>query len=474
MEKFSDDINVERPFRFNDNEDNDQKHSTESTGVVFTDEVAAESEPSSCSTYDAFAHELTTEFPDGGLQAWTVVFGSWVGLMPVLGIINTISSIHLYISKHQLAHDKVGSISWIFSLYTFLNLAIGIVAGAAFDVYGIKVVLLVGMILNCGGLYATAFSTKLWHFILSFGVCAGIGSGITLVPLVSVISHWFLKRRGLANGIAKSGSIAGVFFPMMLRSLFPQIGFKKTMVILASIAVFLSTISFFTVKDRSAVLNSETSHIPKGKRLVEAYKHILNYQTFKQKDYLFLVIGMFFSEFSAMLVITYIASYGATRHLNSSTTYIIVTVMNASGIVGKVLPNYLSDKFGRFNMMIVIMVMMIIALFAIWLPYYNLAGFYLFAIAFGFTFGGIYALTPVVLSQISQTKELGSRYATAYFFVSFSNLISIPVGSHLINQQTISHYNHMIIFSGCALIVATLFIILSRMTLVGWKVRSYV
>lgn len=424
--------------------------------------------------YDAFAHEDQDSFPDGGLQAWIVVIGSCLGLMTVFGVMDTMSSIQLYIIKHQLSDVKISSVSWVFSLYMFTNLSMGVIAGPIFDIYGIKGILFFGIILNCGGLYAVAFSTKLWHFVLSFGICTGIGSGLMLTPLVGVVSHWFLKKRGWANGVSECGSASGVFFPIMLRSLYPSIGYTKAMVILASICVFLGIISLLMVKDRCNVLNADSLHIPKRERLIDAYKHMVNFKNFKEKGYLFLVIAMFFNEFSIILAITYVSSYGTVRGLTDSTTYLVVTVMNAFGILGKIIPTLLSDYIGRFNVMILIAITMIISLFAIWLPYYNLVGFYIFAGVYGFAFGAAYALTPVVIAQISHTKEFGSRYATAYFIVAFGNLISMPIGSQFINKETITNYNHMIIFAGSTMIVATIFFIVSRILVGGWKIKCYV
>jgi MFS family permease len=429
---------------------------------------------SDASSYDAFALDRDQYFPDGGVTAWVTVFGSCIGLMTVFGIMDTMASVQLYITKHQLADVKLSSVSWIFSLYMFTNLAMGVIAGPIFDIFGARRILIVGMILNCGGLYALAFSSKLWHFILSFGICTGIGSGLMLTPLVGVVSHWFLKRRGMANGFSECGSVSGVFFPIMLRSLYPSIGYKKTMLVLASICVFLCIISLLTVKDRSDELNKDHLHLSNRERLINSYKSMINIKNLKQKSYLFLVLSMFFDEFSIILVITYIATYGSSRNIPESTTYIIVTVMNASGIFGKIIPAYLSDKFGRFNIMMCTMVTLSVSLFAIWLPYYNLAGFYIFAVVYGFAFGAVYALTPVLISQISQTKEFGSRYATAYFVVAFGNLISMPIGSQFINEETVSNYDHMIIFAGATCVFATFLLLMSRTALVGWKVFTYV
>lgn len=429
---------------------------------------------SNTSSYDAFAHENEDVFPDGGFEAWMVVIGSCLGLMTVFGVMDTMASIQLYIAKHQLADDKLSSISWIFSIYMFTNLSMGIVAGPIFDIYGIRMIVVVGSILNCGGLYALAYCNQLWQFVLSFGICAGIGSGIMLTPLVGVVSHWFLKNRGWANGISQSSAITGVFFPIMLRSLYPSLGYSKTMVILASICVFLCIAAFLLVKDRCDILHADQLHRKKSERLIEAYKNTLNFKNFKEKKYLFLVLAMFFNEFSIILVITYIATYGSVRGLSDSTTYIIVTVMNASGIAGKIIPSLLSDYIGRFNVMILIASAMIVALFAIWLPYYNIVGYYMFAAIYGFNFGAAYALTPVLIAQISHTKQFGSRFATAYFIVAFGNLISMPIGSQFINEETVTNYNHMIIFAACTMVVATCFFVASRVAIAGSKLMCYV
>lgn len=247
----------------------------------------------------------------------------------------------------------------------FLNLSMGTISGPIFDVHGIKKIIIVGMILNCGGLYATAFSTELWYFIVSFGIVAGIvagfGSGMMLNPIVGVVSHWFLKNRSWANGFSACGSVSGVFFPIMLRQLFLTIGYVKTMVIFASICVLLCMLAFFMVEDKSDILHRESSHIPKRKRLLDAYKNMLNINNFREKSYSFLVFGMFFDEFSIMLVTSYIATYGAVRNLGESTTYLIVTVMNAAGIAGKIISSYLADKIGKFKVMIIILITMVIS-----------------------------------------------------------------------------------------------------------------
>lgn len=83
-------------------------------------------------------------YPEGGLKAWLVVFGSWCGMFASLGIANSLASFQAYISDNQLSSYSPGAIGWIFSIYTFLSFACGIYIGPLFDVYGPRWLILPG------------------------------------------------------------------------------------------------------------------------------------------------------------------------------------------------------------------------------------------------------------------------------------------------------------------------------------------
>lgn len=75
-------------------------------------------------------------FPEGGVQAWFVVFGAWCALFASLGIMNTMGAFQEYISNHQLNGYDVGTVGWIFSLYAFLTFGVSLFVGPIFDAYG--------------------------------------------------------------------------------------------------------------------------------------------------------------------------------------------------------------------------------------------------------------------------------------------------------------------------------------------------
>ncbi|KAL3231657.1 hypothetical protein RNJ44_00192 [Nakaseomyces bracarensis] len=118
------------------------------------------------------------EFPDGGLRAWSVVFGSFMGLIPVFGVINSLGAIESYISTHQLVNVSSSTTSWIFSIYLTMSFLTCIFAGGYFDRNGSMDLMIVGTCFYVGGIFGMADCKEIYQFILSFSILCGTGTGI--------------------------------------------------------------------------------------------------------------------------------------------------------------------------------------------------------------------------------------------------------------------------------------------------------
>ena len=57
----------------------------------------------------------------------------------------------------------------------------------------------------------------------------GIGAGTGFGPMMADISHWFVKRRGVAVVIVASGNyFAGTIWPLLMSFTIPLIGWRVT------------------------------------------------------------------------------------------------------------------------------------------------------------------------------------------------------------------------------------------------------
>ena len=85
-------------------------------------------------------------YPEGGLQAWLVVLGSFSGMTASFGYMNTIGIYQAYLAQHQLSEYSESTIGWVFSVYIFLTFFCGVQIGPIFDAKGPRVLIAVGSV----------------------------------------------------------------------------------------------------------------------------------------------------------------------------------------------------------------------------------------------------------------------------------------------------------------------------------------
>lgn len=191
------------------------------------------------------------DFPDGGLEAWLVVFGAWLCLFVSFGWINCIGVFQEYYQEHLLIGYSSSTVSWIPSLELFMMFFGGPFCGKTFDNYGPRALLAAGTFFHVFGLMMTSLSTKYYQFLLAQGVCSALGASAVFFAAMSSTGTWFFKRRATAFGIITSGSsLGGVIFPIMVQKLIPKIGYPWTMRAAAFMILGMLSIANLTVKSR--------------------------------------------------------------------------------------------------------------------------------------------------------------------------------------------------------------------------------
>ena len=86
------------------------------------------------------------DFPEGGLQAWLVVFGAFSAQFMIFGIINSTGALQDYLSSNQLRDYSPEQIAWIFSVELFLVFFCSVYVGGLFDAQGPRVLVAIGSV----------------------------------------------------------------------------------------------------------------------------------------------------------------------------------------------------------------------------------------------------------------------------------------------------------------------------------------
>ena len=114
---------------------------------------------------------------------------------------------------------------------TMIGFAVGgVVIGRMADRSGIMLPALIGAVALSLGYVAAGFATSLWQFALAQGLLIALfGGAASFGPIVTDVSHWFTRRRGIAVAIAASGNyLAGTIWPPLVQHFVQIVGWRQT------------------------------------------------------------------------------------------------------------------------------------------------------------------------------------------------------------------------------------------------------
>jgi MFS family permease len=114
----------------------------------------------------------------------------------------------------------------------------------------------------------------------------------------------------------------------------------------------------------------------------------------------------------------YIVDYTESVLKTRSASFVLAA-MNAGGIIGRILPAYLSDAIGRFNLLIPSAFLSGLLCLVVWKFSYVLSSILVFAVAYGFFSGAFVSVLNPCIAQISEAREIGTRIGMLYTVISF-------------------------------------------------------
>ncbi|KAI8635186.1 major facilitator superfamily domain-containing protein [Xylariaceae sp. FL1651] len=396
------------------------------------------------------------DFPDGGREAWLVVFGAFLALFCSFGLVNCIGVFEQYYVKGPLSNYSASEVSWIPSLHVFIVTGSNAIMGRLYDNYGPRWILVIGTIVYSFGLMVTSLSSQYYQFILSQGIVLALGASAVFNCATNSVITWFFKRRATALGIMVSGSsLGGVVLPIMMDKLIPQIGFPWTIRILGFMFLALCGISCVTVKSR----------LPPSPKPLRIGDYLSPFKEFK---FTIVVTASFFLFWGLFLPFNYLILQAMEAGAEPALVPYIIPILNALSIPGRILPGFFGDRLGRYNTMIFISALSGIITLALWIPGKSTAAILVYGGIFGFSSGGIISLLPACMAQISDIREIGTRNGVNLLSAAVGSLTGSPIGGAISVAQH-GQYLGLQIFTGVSMLVGSLLYVVARTVLVGPK-----
>jgi len=407
------------------------------------------------SAYGVTVSEPITEFsldpPDGGLRAWLVVLGASCGALATFGYVNSWGVFQAYYEETLLKDSSPSTIAWIGSLEYALVFIPGLVSGRLFDMGHMRLPVLLASIALVISTMVVAECSKYWHFLLVQGLISGVSCGILFTPALSVVSHWFRRRKGLAFGLVALGSsVGGTTFPIAARRLIAEVGFPWTMRIIAFIQIATLAITNICLAQR----------LPPRK----IQGPFFTLRPFKSFTFSLYCISELVSFLGLYTVLTYIDISAESVGISPDFSFYLIAIANAGSSVGRLGGGILGDRFGPLNVMIPCTLVAGVLTYA-W-PFASTQGqFVAVAIIYGIASGVFICLLVGPLVEMGASHEIGLRVGLSNTVLAIGALTGPPI-SGAINTAT-GGFKFVGIYAGSVVVLSVVLMILLRHLLLG-------
>lgn len=396
--------------------------------------------------------------PNGGLQAWLQVVGAFMIFFNTWGILNTFGVFQTYYETGQLFRESSSNISWIGSIQAYCVLLGGLVTGSIYDNGHLRPLLVVGGFGVVFGHMMLSLVHTYWQALLAQGFCIGLGAGCMFVPALAVLPTYFNTHLGLAVGLGAAGSsFGGIIYPIVFYRLIDQIGFGWSVRVLGFIALATMLVPISVMKQRVR---------PQQARA------LIDVSAFTDWPYVTFVLGAMIGFIGLYVMLFYISFYAQVRGItDSSLSFYLVAILNATSMFGRTLPNALADKTGPLNLIVpgaIICGVLNIGMIGV----NNVGGIVVMALLFGFFSGVFIALPPLLFVALTKDKsKIGTRMGMGFAAVGLGALIGGPGGGAILGSGENMQWTGAWLFGGIANIVAGLIFAGLRVHKAGLKLR---
>ncbi|KAK2594397.1 hypothetical protein QQS21_007903 [Conoideocrella luteorostrata] len=376
------------------------------------------------------------------------------------GWVNCIALFQAEYETNQLKQYNKSTVSWITSMEIFFMLFMSPLSGWMFDNYGPRLPVVIGTFLHIFGLMMASLSKEYYQFALSQSVCSGIGASMVFTPCMTAPMTYFKKKRAIAGGLTIAGSsLGGVIFPLMVVHLIPQIGFPWAIRVCAFLILFLLIITILTI----------SSNLEHRRKPFDISNHL---RPLKEADFLLMCAASFFMYWAMFVPFDYIVSAGIHYGMSPTNAFNLIPILNGASFFGRTVPNVLADKYGRFNIMILMIIFSAVIVLGLWLPGHSPAASIVFSVLFGIGSGACIGMGPVLIMSISPMKEVGYRMGTIFAIAGIGCLTSPPIGGSIVDKTPGGNYDFACVFSGVNYLISLVFIVWLRARLVGWNITA--
>ncbi len=339
-------------------------------------------------------------------------------------------------------------------------------AGWAFDRYGPRrVVMLMGIFTGLS-LVLTSLTSARWQLFITYSLLLAMGTGPLYVVLMSAVSRWFDRKRGLALGLSSLGIGLGTMVMAPFATyLITNYSWHTAYLVIGLIAwAVVVPLTRFLKRDPREVgalpdgvkighleppVETETSPLAQHPLLSIVHNH--NFWIFASIWFLF--AGCMFLIFTHL--VPHITDLGFSP-LEAAT---VLSIIGVASLPGRLLMGIASDRIGRKLTPVISTLVLAVAIsWLVWAQ--SLWSLYFFAVIYGFFYSGFGTSGGALISDTFRVKNIGTVFGLLEVGFGSGAALGAAMGGYVFDVR--GSYTVAFIIGALAMLVATLLFAMVR------------
>jgi MFS family permease len=338
---------------------------------------------------------------------WVIVGGAFTVLFTAYG---TQYSFGLFFAALL---DEFGwsraSLAGAFSLYAFAYCVFGFPAGRLTDRWGPRPVIAAGAVFLATALAGMSQVRSLWQPYVLYGIVASLGMGTAYVPCNSTVVKWFVRRRGLAVGLATTGASLGTFaLPPVAQALIGAVGWRQAYLIFAAaILVVLSLVALVMRRDPEALgLHPDGDPEPPPREAAGGAAWPLG-RAARTRTFWLLAATFTATWIPVFIPLVHLPRFARDLGFPAATGAWLMSTLGLGAVCGRLIMGALSDRFGRRRVVGTAMALQVVA-FSGFATVRELPALYATAFLFGYSYGTISTLFTAIVGDFFGRASAGT------------------------------------------------------------------
>jgi MFS family permease len=245
----------------------------------------------------------------------------------------------------------------IVSLNSLVYASVSPAVGYLFDRLGPRVLMPLAGLLMGLGFFFSGFSDSLWELYIFYGIVAAVGQGgLGFVTQSALLSHWFVRRRATAIGLATAGQGFGMITIVPLAQiLISHAGWRAAFMWLGGL-VLLATIPANAIFQRRAP--AEVGQLPDGESAISTTDPAASRTSAKKFEwslptalrsvpFWIIAAGHLALGTGLFIIYTHVVAYLVDQGSDRLSAALALGVIGVTRVAGTLVWGYTSDRLGR-------------------------------------------------------------------------------------------------------------------------------